>query len=70
MLAICNGSVTVATLCVSICRFGADECLITIKLLMPFHIFLRFVYNNYVCFFISIERRLLHVYFVGALQSS
>ena len=46
MLAICNGSVTVATLCVSICRFGADECLITIKLLMPFHIFLRFVYNN------------------------
>ena len=36
-----NGSVTAVPLCVSICIFDADECLIAIKLLIPFHIFLR-----------------------------
>ena len=36
-----NGPVTVAPLCVSISIFDAGECLIAIKLLMPFHIFLR-----------------------------
>ena len=41
MLAKCNGSVTVAPLCDSVCMFDAGECLIAIKFLMPFHIFLR-----------------------------
>ena len=41
MLAICNGSVTVAPLCVGVCIFDAGECLIAIKLFMPFHILLR-----------------------------
>ena len=41
MLAICNESVTVALLRVSICVFDAEECLIAILLLMLFHIFLR-----------------------------
>ena len=41
MLAICNESVTVALLRVSICVFDADKCLIAILLLMLFHVFLR-----------------------------
>ena len=35
-LKICNGSVAIAPLCVSICIFDADEFLIAIKLLMSF----------------------------------
>ena len=41
MLAIRSGSVTAAPLRVSICIFDADECFTAIKLLMPFHIFLK-----------------------------
>ena len=37
MLAICNGSVAVTFLCVSICIFDTDQRLRAIKLLIPFH---------------------------------
>ena len=36
-----NGSVTAAPLRVSICIFDANECLVAIKIPMPFHIFLK-----------------------------
>ena len=39
MLSICNGSVNVAPLYVSIRMFDADKCLIAFMLLMPFYIF-------------------------------
>ena len=77
MLTICNGLVTVVFLCVNMCIFDADECLIAVKLLMSFHIFLRLsffkiiVHNAFVYFFsLALKGDFCSIYIVGVLYSS